>query len=97
MAIEHSFVAQGVTYVPEVSLGYRYNTHRATMPVVQVTAQDGTMFELPGTAQGRGMGMASARVTAQAGASWSLYMDYQGLFGSRLNDNALSFGFTKRF
>lgn len=97
MAIEHSFVAQGVTYVPEVSLGYRYNTHRATMPVVQVTAQDGTMFELPGTAQGRGMGMASARVTAQAGASWSLYVDYQGFFGSRLNDNALSFGFIKRF
>ncbi|WP_423372808.1 autotransporter-associated beta strand repeat-containing protein [Dyella acidisoli] len=97
MAIEHSFVAHGVTYVPEVSLGYRYNTHNTATPIVQVTAQDGTVFDLPGTAQGRGMGTAGARITAQAGASWSLYADYQGFFGSRLHDNALSFGFTKRF
>ncbi|GFZ90061.1 autotransporter-associated beta strand repeat-containing protein [Dyella caseinilytica] len=97
MAIEHSFVAGGVTYVPEVSLGYRYDTHNAATPVVQVTAQDGTVFDLPGTTQARGMGTASARITAEAGASWSLYADYQGFFGSRLHDNALSVGFTKRF
>ena len=97
LAIEHSFVAHGVTYVPEVSVGYRYDTHNAATPVVQVTAQDGTTFDLPGSAQGRGLGTASARITAEAGASWSLYADYQGFFGSRLHDNALSFGFTKHF
>jgi len=97
MAIEHSFVADGVTYVPEVSLGYRYDTHNAATPVVQVIAQDGTTFDLPGATQGRGLATANARMTAKAGASWSLYMDYQGFFGSRLRDNALSFGFTKRF
>jgi fibronectin-binding autotransporter adhesin len=97
MAVEHSFVAYGVTYVPEVSLGYRYDTHNAATPIVQVTAQDGTVFDLPGASQGRGLGTASARITAEAGASWSLYMDYQGLFGSRVHDNALSFGFTKHF
>jgi len=86
-----------VTYVPEVSVGYRYDTHNAATPIVQVTAQDGTVFDLPGATQGRGMGTASARITAEAGASWSLYMDYQGFFGSRLHDNALSFGFTKHF
>ncbi|RDS81737.1 hypothetical protein DWU98_11000 [Dyella monticola] len=97
MAIEHSFVAHGITYVPEVSLGYRYDTHDAATPIVQVTAQDGTTFDLPGSAQGRGLGTASARITAQAGASWSVYADYQGFFGSRVHDNALSFGFTKHF
>ncbi|GLQ47938.1 hypothetical protein GCM10007862_29890 [Dyella lipolytica] len=97
MAIEHSFVAQGVTYVPQVSLGYRYDTHNNATPIVQVTAQDGTVFDLPGATQGRGMGTASARITAEAGASWSLYADYQGFFGSRLHDNALSVGFTKHF
>lgn len=97
MAIEHSFVAHGVTYVPEVSVGYRYDTHNAATPIVQVTSQDGTVFDLPGATQGRGMGTASARITAEAGASWSLYADYQGLFGSRLHDNALSLGFTKHF
>ncbi|QAU23143.1 autotransporter outer membrane beta-barrel domain-containing protein [Dyella sp. M7H15-1] len=97
MALEHSFVAHGVTYVPEVNLGYRYDTHNAVTPIVQVTAQDGTLFDLPSAAQGRGMGMASARITTQASASWSLYADYQGFFGSRLHDNALSVGFTKRF
>jgi fibronectin-binding autotransporter adhesin len=97
LAIEQSFVAHGVTYVPEVSLGYRYDTHNAAAPIVQVTAQDGTTFDLPGSAQGRGLGTASARITAEADATWSLYADYQGFFGSRLHDNALSFGFTRHF
>jgi len=97
MAIEHSFVAQGVTYVPQMSVGYRYDTHQSATPIVEVTAQDGTTFALPGAAQGRGLGTASARITAEAGASWSLYADYQTFFGSHLHDNALSVGFTKHF
>jgi uncharacterized protein with beta-barrel porin domain len=97
MAIEHSFVAQGVTYVPQVSLGYRYDTHNSATPIVQVTTQDGTTFALPGAAQGRGLGTANARITAEAGASWSLYVDYQGLFAGRMHDNALGLGFDKRF
>ncbi|GAB2579812.1 hypothetical protein GCM10027066_22630 [Dyella jejuensis] len=92
-----SFMAQGVTYVPQFSVGYRYDTRHAAMPVVQVTAQDGTVFALPGAAQNRGMATASARITAKAGATWNLYMDYQGLFAGRLHDNALSLGFAKRF
>ena len=36
-------------------------------------------------------------ITAQAGASWSLYLDYQGQFSGHLNDNALSVGFSKKF
>jgi uncharacterized protein with beta-barrel porin domain len=97
MAIEHSFAAHGVTYVPQVSLGYRYDTRNTTTPIVQVATQDGTTFALPGAAQGRGLGTADARITAEAGASWSLYADYQGLFAGRLHDNALSLGFTKHF
>ncbi|GLQ49479.1 beta strand repeat-containing protein [Dyella flava] len=97
MVIAHSFVADGVVYVPQLSLGYRYDTRNSATPIVQVTAQDGTVFDLPGTTQGRGMGTASARITAEAGASWSLYADYQGFFGNRLHDNALSVGFTKHF
>lgn len=97
MAFARSFATQGVTYVPEVSVGYRYDTHNSATPIVQTAAQDGTVFDLPGAAQGRGMGTASARITAEAGASWSLYLDYQGFFGSRLHDNAVSFGFTKHF
>jgi outer membrane autotransporter protein len=97
MAIEHAFAVGGVIYVPEVSLGYRYNTHSTATPVVHVTAQDGTMFDLPGASQGRGLGTANARITAEAGASWNLYAAYQGLFGSHVRDNALSFGFTKHF
>jgi len=97
MAIEHSFAAHGVTYVPQVSLGYRYDTRNTATPIVQVATQDGTTFALPGAAQGRGLGTADARITAEAGASWSLYADYQGLFAGRLHDNALSLGFTKHF
>jgi uncharacterized protein with beta-barrel porin domain len=97
VSLVHSFQAQGVTYLPQVNLGYRYNTHSMTEPVVQITAEDGTVFAAPAAAQGRGMGTANARVTAEAGASWSLYVDYQGLFAGRLNDNSLSVGFTKHF
>jgi len=91
-----SFVMQGVTYVPQLSVGYRYDTRNAS-PSVNVTAVDGTLFELPGDAQGRGMATVGARITAQAGASWNLYVDYEGLFANHLHDNALSVGFTKHF
>jgi fibronectin-binding autotransporter adhesin len=97
VAIQRSFVAHGVTYLSQVSLGYRYDTHSSATPIVQVMAQDGAAFDLPGAAQSRGMGTASGRITAEAGASWSLYADYQGFFGSRLHANALSVGFTKHF
>jgi autotransporter-associated beta strand protein len=97
LAIDHRFVASGVTYLPELSLGYRYDTHNAATPIVQVAAQDGTVFDLPAATQARGMGTVNARITAQAGASWSLYANYQGFFGSGLRDNALSVGFTKHF
>jgi autotransporter-associated beta strand protein len=97
LSFERSFQARGVWYVPQLSLGYRYDTRNTPAPVVQVTAQDGTVFAMQGARQGRGMGTASARITAKAGPSWNLYMDYEGLFAGRLHDNALSFGFTKRF
>jgi hypothetical protein len=38
-----------------------------------------------------------ARITAEAGVSWNLYLDYQGLFANRLQDNALTLGFVKHF
>jgi fibronectin-binding autotransporter adhesin len=97
VSITRAFQAQGVTYLPQFSVGYRYNTRNAAPPTVQVTAQDGTLFTLPGATSGRGMATADARITAEAGAMWNLYVDYQGLFASRLHDNALSVGFTKRF
>jgi len=85
-----------VTYVPQLELGYRYDTRGAT-PATAVMAQDGTSFTLPGTSLGRGIGNVGARITARAGQSWSLYLDYQGLFASHLHDNAVTFGFNKRF
>jgi fibronectin-binding autotransporter adhesin len=95
-AMQRSFMAQGVTYLPQLSLGYRYDA-RNSSPVVNVTTQDGTLFALPADQQGRGMATVGARISAQAGASWNVYMDYEGLFASRLHDNALSVGFTKHF
>jgi fibronectin-binding autotransporter adhesin len=91
------FVAQGISYVPQVSLGYRYDTRNANSPVVNTMAQDGTPFALQGDALGRGTTTVGARITAQAGASWNLYLDYQGQFANHLDDNALSVGFTKHF
>ncbi len=85
-----------VTYIPSLELGYRYNT-RSAVRSVPLTAQDGTLFAMPGAAFGRGLGTVRARITAQQGESWSLYVAYQGLFANHLHDNALSFGFTKRF
>jgi outer membrane autotransporter protein len=43
------------------------------------------------------MATVGARITAKAGASWSLYLDYQGQFANHVSDNALSVGFTKQF
>jgi outer membrane autotransporter protein len=90
------FVAQGIRYVPQFDIGYRYDT-RGSNPMVHATGFDGTVFAMPGETAGRGMATVGARITAQAGASWSLYLDYQGQFSSHLNDNALSVGFTKKF
>lgn len=92
-----AFVAQGISYVPQFEVGYRYDTRNGNTPVVQERAQDGTVFAMPGNNLGRGMATVGARITAQAGKSWNLYLDYQGQFSGRLSDNALSVGFTKQF
>jgi autotransporter-associated beta strand protein len=97
ISFTHAFVAQGVSYVPQFDVGYRYDTRSGNTPVVQETSQDGTVFAMPADNLGRGMATAGARITAQAGASWSLYLDYQGQFANHLSDNALSVGFTKQF
>jgi uncharacterized protein with beta-barrel porin domain len=91
------FTAGGISYIPQFDVGYRYDTRNGNGPIVNVTSQDGTPFALRGDAMGRGMTTVGARITAQEGASWSLYLDYQGQFASHLNDNALSVGFTKHF
>ena len=95
--VSRPFVAQGISYVPQFDVGYRYDTRGVNNAVVHVTSQDGTAFTLPGDSLGRGVATLGARITAQAGASWSLYLDYQGQFASHLNDSALSVGFTKKF
>ncbi|ULU24090.1 autotransporter outer membrane beta-barrel domain-containing protein [Dyella terrae] len=92
-----AFVAQGVSYVPQFDVGYRYDTRNGNTPVVRETTQDGTVFAVPGDSLGRGAATVGARISAKAGASWSLYLDYQGQFASHLSDNALSVGFTKAF
>lgn len=97
VTFSRAFVAGGVSYVPQFDLGYRYDTRSGSGAVVNVLSQDGTPFALRGDAMGRGMTTVGARITAQEGASWSLYLDYQGQFANHLNDNALSVGFTKHF
>jgi uncharacterized protein with beta-barrel porin domain len=97
VSFTHAFVAQGVSYVPQFDVGYRYDTRSGNTPVVQETSQDGTVFAMPADNLGRGMATVGARITAKAGASWSLYLDYQGQFANHLSDNALSVGFTKQF
>ncbi|WNL46440.1 autotransporter-associated beta strand repeat-containing protein [Dyella sp. BiH032] len=97
VAFSRSFVAGGVRYVPQFDLGYRYDTRSANTPLVRATGQDGTQFALAGSAPGRGMATVGARITAQAGASWSLYLDYQGQFASHLRNQAVSAGFSKSF
>jgi uncharacterized protein with beta-barrel porin domain len=97
VSFTRSFVAQGVTYVPQFNVGYRYDTRSGNTPVVQETTQDGTVFGMPADTLGRGMATVGARITAKAGASWSLYLDYQGQFANHVSDNALSVGFTKQF
>jgi outer membrane autotransporter protein len=97
VAVTRSFVYQGITYLPELNVGYRYDTRGPTPPTVQALTQDGSMFPLPGAALGRGLGTAGARITAEAGASWSLYLGYQGLFASHLQDNEFTLGLVKHF
>jgi autotransporter-associated beta strand protein len=96
VSFTRSFQSAGVTYVPQLDLGYRYDT-RGEVPTVVSTAQDGTVFALPANTMGRSQATLGARITAQAGATWNLYLDYQGAFGSQLHDNALTLGFTKHF
>lgn len=91
------FTAGHISYVPQFNVGYRYDTRNGAGPIVTAFSQDGTRFALRGDAMGRGVATVGARITAQGGASWSLYLDYQGQFASHLNDNALSVGFTKHF
>lgn len=97
VSFSRPFVAQGISYVPQWEVGYRYDTRNANTPAVREVAQDGTVFAMPGDDLGRGTATVGARITAKAGASWSLYLDYQGQFASHLSDNALSVGFTKQF
>lgn len=97
LSLARPFTALGVGYVPQFSVGYRYDTRSMNTPQVRTTSQDGTAFMLSGDPLGRGTAIVGMRLTAQAGATWSLYLDYQGQFSSRLNDNAMSAGFIKRF
>lgn len=97
VSFTHPFVAQGVSYVPQFELGYRYDTRNGNTPVVHEIAQDGTVFAMPADSLGRGVATVGARITAKAGASWSLYLDVRGQFANHLSDNALSVGFTKQF
>ncbi|WP_165488666.1 MULTISPECIES: ESPR-type extended signal peptide-containing protein [Dyella] len=96
VAFGHAFTSGNVTYVPQFEVGYRYNTRSGT-PAVTVAAEDGTVFTLPGNRLGKGTATVGARVTATSGASWNLYLDYQGQFSGDLKDNALTVGFTKHF
>jgi len=96
VSFTRTFEFQDIRYVPSFDVGYRYDTRGAT-PTVTTTAQDGTLFALPAAAMGRGLTTAGARITAEAGASWNVYLDYQGMFASHLSDNALTLGFTKHF
>ncbi len=92
----HAFTSGNVTYVPQFEVGYRYNT-RSGAPSVTVVAEDGTIFALPANRLGKGTATVGGRITATAGASWNLYLDYQGQFSGDLKDNAFSVGFTKHF
>jgi len=96
ISFARTFVAQGVVYLPQFDIGYRYDT-RGDRATVRVASQDGSMFAMPAADTGRGVATVGARITAKAGASWSLYLDYRGQFASHLDDNALSVGFVKRF
>ena len=84
-----------VTYVPEVEAGYFYQA-RDDDPAVQLTAQDGTVFMLPGTGVGRSMGTIHAGISAMFGGSWSVNVNYRGLFANHLHDNMLTVGLSKR-
>ena len=97
VSFTRSFVAQGVSYVPQFQLGYRYDTRNGNAPVVRAMAQDGTVFAMPGDNLGRGVATVGVRLTARSGASWNVYLDYRGQFASHLSDNALSVGFTRQF
>lgn len=97
ISFSRGFDAGGIHYLPQFDLGYRYDTRNANTPLVRATSQDGTLFALPGSTLGRGVATAGARITAQAGDSWSIYLDYEGQFASHLRHNALNVGFTKRF
>ncbi|WP_268991830.1 autotransporter-associated beta strand repeat-containing protein [Dyella choica] len=97
VSFSRAFVARGVSYLPQFEVGYRYDTRNCNTPVVRETAQDGTMFAIPADNLGRGTATLGARITAKAGASWSLYLNYQGQFAHHLSDNALSVGFAKHF
>jgi autotransporter-associated beta strand protein len=92
-----TFQAQGVTYLPQLEVGYRYDTRNDNAPIVTMTTQDGTVFAMPGENTGRGTATVGAHISAQVGASWNLYLDYHGQFASHERDNALSAGFTKHF
>ncbi len=96
VALSSAFQIHDITYVPSFDLGYRYDT-RGSTPTVTAAAQDGTLFAMPGAVVGRGMTTVGARITAQASDSWSVFLNYQGLFADHLHDNAVTFGFTKRF
>ena len=91
-----SFTSGSVTYIPQVEVGYRYDT-RDNAKGVPVTAADGTPFLLRGTQVGHGMAEAGVKLSAQVGGSWSWYVDYHGLFGNHLTGNSVSVGFLKQF
>ena len=96
MTLAHPFQVRGVRYTPQIEVGYRDDA-RGEVPTLMATAADGTVFAMPGNTTSHGVAMVDVRVTAEAGPSWSLYLDYRGQFASYLHDHALSVGFTKRF
>jgi outer membrane autotransporter protein len=97
LSIKHTFTYRGISFIPALNVGYRYDIHGATPPTVMVSAQDGTVFALPGVRLGRGLGTLDARITVNTSASWNLHLGYQGLFARHMHDSALVFGLVKHF
>ncbi len=94
--VSSSFQAGGVMYLPQFTVGYRYDTHQG-LPSVRATSQDGTEFTLAGNPAGRGTVTVGARIHAQIDATLKVYVDYSGAFAQHLHDNALTLGVSKQF
>jgi hypothetical protein len=95
LALSHAFQSGGVTWTPDVEIGYRHD-QAAQGAAFALTAADGTVFGPYRVGLDQNAATFGASLTAHE-HGWTLYLKYRGEVSSNWNDQDIAIGMRLAF